>query len=63
MIGNAVVQIEAAEPVIGEVQVDLFTQPPLGRDARQVDETIGSRSADLLTIAESSGAVLPEAVN
>ena len=36
MVRNAVVQIEAAEPAIGEVQVDLFTELPLGSDAEAI---------------------------
>jgi hypothetical protein len=36
MIGNAVVQIEATEPAIGEVQMRLFAQSPLRSDAKAV---------------------------
>ena len=36
MVGHAAVQAKAADPTIGEVQVDLFAQPPLGADAAAV---------------------------
>jgi len=35
-IRHTVVQIEAAKPTIREVQVDLFTKPPLGPDAEAI---------------------------
>ena len=36
MIGNAVVQIEAAEPPVRPVQMHLFAQPSLGPDAEAI---------------------------
>lgn len=36
MIRNLAVQPEAAEPAIGEVEVDLFTQSPLGADTHGI---------------------------
>jgi hypothetical protein len=36
VVGHRVFEIEAAEPTIGQIQVDLFAQPSLGADAEAV---------------------------
>ena len=36
MIRHPIVQVETAEPAIGKVQVDLFTEPPLGPDTKTI---------------------------
>ena len=36
MVGHLAVEAEAAEPAIGQVQVDLLAQPPLRADAKAV---------------------------
>ena len=36
MIGNLTIQSQAAKPSIGEIQVNLFAQPPLGADGEAI---------------------------
>ncbi len=36
MVRNTVFQIKAAEPTVSQVQMYLFTEPPLGPDAKAV---------------------------
>ena len=38
MIPDPVVQIEATEPTLGEVQMHLFTQPLLGANAKAISD-------------------------
>lgn len=36
MIRDTIAQIKAAEPAVGEVQVDLLTEPALGPDTKAI---------------------------